>query len=215
MRTLVGCETSGVVRRAFSAKGHEVWSVDTLPSEDNSSHHIIGDVRDYLNEGWDLGIFHPPCTYLTNSGVRWLHKPAKNQTVEERWKLLDEGAKLFSDCWNSPIPKVCVENPIMHKYARERIKNYIRPQIVQPWWFGHKAFKATGLHLRGLMPLEATNRLQPPKSETPEHKEWNYLHYLPPSKDRWKIRSKTFQGIANAMAEQWGDKSATFIGLLL
>lgn len=205
MRVLIGCETSGRVRRAFAARGHDAWSVDLLPAEDRSNRHIVGDIRDHLDGGWDLlAVFHPPCTRLCNSGVRWLKAPPPGRTIEEMWAELEEGAALFSAVWNAPVPRVCVENPVMHRYAKERIANWRKPQTVQPWWFGDPAFKATGLYLRGLAPLAPTNKLTPPKAGTPEHKAWSRVHLLPPGPDRWRERSRTFQGIADAMAEQWG-----------
>lgn len=207
MRVLIGCEFSGVVRRAFAERGHDAWSCDLLPAADGSNRHLVGDVRDFLNDGWDLlAVFHPPCTRLCNSGVRWLSVPPTGKTLEQMWADLDEGAALFSDLWNAPIERVAVENPVMHKHARERIRNYQRPaQTVQPWWFGDPAFKATGLYLRGLPPLAPTDRLTPPKPGTDEHKAWSAIHRAPPSADRWAFRSKTFAGIANAMADQWGE----------
>ena len=205
VRILVGCEVSGVVRRAFAARGHDVWSCDILPSEDDSDRHIVGDVRDCLDGGWDLGIFHPPCTRLCNSGVCWLHKPPRGKTREQMWAELDEGAALFSACWNASIPRIAVENPVMNPYAKERIVNFQRAaQTVQPWWFGEPAFKATGLYLRGLPPLADTNRLVPPKPGTPDHKRWSFIHRAPPGPNRSKLRSRTFQGVAEAMADQWG-----------
>lgn len=225
LRVLVGCETSGIVRRAFSALGHDVWSCDLLPADDGSNRHIVCDVRDRLYEGWDLlAVMHPPCTRLCNSGVRWLMEPPTNApneasdlereawpklTREDRlcvmWRLLDEGAALFSDCWNAPIPHIAVENPVMHKYAKERIRDYRNAaQTVQPWHFGDPSFKATSFYLRGLRPLVATNRLVPPKAGTDEHKLWSIVHRAPPGADRWKIRSQTYPGIAQAMAFQWG-----------
>jgi len=205
MRVLVGCETSGVVRRAFARRGHDVWSVDLLPAEDGSNRHIVGDVRDHLNDGWDLlAVMHPPCTRLCNSGVRWLHTPPPGRSRDEMWADLDEGAGLFSACWNAPIERVAVENPVMHRHAKERIANYAPPaQTVQPWWFGEPAFKATGLYLRGLPPLVPTNRLTPPKRGTDEHKAWSWVHRASPGADRWRLRSRTFEGIGEAMAAQW------------
>ena len=207
LRVLVGCETSGVVRRAFSKLGHDVWSCDLLPSDDRSNRHIVCDIRDgILNEGWDLlAVMHPPCTRLCNSGVRWLKVPPPGRTLDEMWAELDEGADLFSTCWNAPIERVCVENPVMHRYAKERIRNY-QPaaQTVQPWWFGERAFKATSFYLRGLPPLVPTNKLTPPKPGTKEHREWSFVHMATPGPDRWKLRSKTFDGIGEAMAQQWG-----------
>lgn len=228
MKILVGCETSGVVRRAFDALGHDVWSCDLLPSEDGSNRHIICDVRDLLNEKWDLlAVMHPPCTRLCNSGVRWLNEPPKNPpneaTAEEKtvwplltreeklsvmWRLLDEGAALFSDCWNAPIKRIAVENPVMHRHAKERISNYAPPaQTVQPWWFGERAFKATSFFLRNLPKLVGTERLAPPKAGTDEHKNWSQVHRASPGPNRWQLRSKTYQGIADAMAMQWGGQA--------
>ena len=205
MRILIGCETSGVVRRAMAARGHDVWSVDLLPAEDGSNRHIVGDVRDYLHEGWDLlAVMHPPCTRLCNSGVRWLSVPPPGRSLEDMWAELDEGAALFSACWNAPIARVAVENPIMHRHAKERIIGYRPPaQTVQPWWFGEPAFKATSFYLRGLPPLRPTHQLTPPKPGTAEHKAWSGVHRASPGPNRWRIRSRTFQGIAEAMADQW------------
>ena len=207
MKILIGCETSGVMRRAFAARGHDVWSCDLLPAEDGSNRHIVGDIRDILNDGWDLlACFHPPCTRLCNSGVRWLHTPPPGRTLDEMWTELDEGAALFSACWNAKVPRVAVENPIMHKHARARLPADLpRPQIVQPWWFGEPYFKATGFYLRGLKPLTATNRLTPPRHGTPEHKTWSAIHRAPPGPERWKFRSRTFEGVAEACADQWGE----------
>lgn len=205
LRVLVGCETSGVVRRAFAARGHDVWSVDLLPAEDGSNRHIIGDVRDHLDGGWDvLAVMHPPCTRLCNSGVRWLSVPPPGRTREAMWAELDEGAALFAACLAAPIPHRAVENPIMHRHARERIPGLPKPQIVQPWWFGDPAFKATGLYCSGLPPLAPTNRLTPPAPGTPEHRTWSAVHRAPPGPERWRFRSRTYQGIADAMADQWG-----------
>lgn len=226
LKVLIGCETSGVVRCAFAALGHDVWSCDILPSDDGSNRHIRGDIRDHLHEGWDLlAVMHPPCTRLCNSGVRWLDNPIQKNPPEEctpveKWawpnlnlearrvimyRLLDEGADLFSACWNAPIERIAVENPVMHKHAKERIVNFEpAAQTVQPWWFGDPAFKATSFYLRGLPPLVPTNKLTPPKTGTDEHKRWSAVHLAPPGPERWKIRSKTFSGIADSMAEQWG-----------
>jgi hypothetical protein len=206
MRVGIFCETSGVVRRAFAARGHDAWSIDILPSDDGSNHHIIGDVRDHLHDGWELIVVaHPPCTRLCNSGVRWLHTPPPGRTRDEMWQELDEGADLFSAVWNAPVPRIAVENPVMHKHAKQRIVGYEPPaQTVQPWWFGEPAFKATSFYLRGLPPLVETDRLTPPKAGTEAHKAWSRVHRMPPGPDRWKERSRTFEGIAEAMADQWG-----------
>lgn len=204
LRVLVACESSGVMRRAFAARGHDAWSCDLLPAEDGSNRHIRSDVRDHLADGWDLLIVaHPPCTRLCNSGVRWLHE-------RNLWAELDEAVALFAACWNAPVERIAVENPIMHKHARERMPADLpKPQIVQPWWFGEPFFKATGFYLRGLPKLEPTNRLTPPKPGTDEHKAWSAVHRAPPGPDRWKFRSRTFEGVANACAAQWGGWAAT------
>lgn len=206
LRVLVGCETSGRVRRAFADLGHDVWSCDLLPSVDGSNRHIICDIRELLNDGWDMmAVMHPPCTRLCNSGVRWLTRPPRGKTLEQMWDDLDEGAALFSDCWNAPIERIAIENPVMHRHAKERIRNYQPPaQTVQPWWFGEQALKATSFYLKGLPKLIATNKLVPPPAGTIERNRWSVVHRTPPSADRWRLRSETYQGIADAMAAQWG-----------
>ena len=199
MRVLVGCESSGVVRRAFAAHGHDAWSCDLLPAEDGSSRHIVGDARALLNDEWDLAIFHPPCTRLCNSGVRWLTIPPAGRSCEELRADLEDGAALFSAFWNAPILRLAVENPIMHRHAKARIANYRAPvQIIQPWQFGHGETKATGLWLRGLMPLRPTDIVSGRE---------NRVHRMTPGPDRWRERSRTFDGIAAAMAEQWGNSN--------
>jgi hypothetical protein len=197
MRVLIGCETSGVVRRAFAARGHDAWSCDLLPSEDRSNRHIVCDVRDLLTEEWDLiAVFHPPCTRLCNSGVRWLHVPPPGRTKAEMWAELDEGAELFSAVWNAPCPRVAVENPVMHKHAKARIRNYAPPaQTIQPWQFGHGETKATCLWLRGLPLLKPTDVVEGREAR---------VHRMPPGPNRWKERSRTFEGVGEAMADQWG-----------
>jgi len=179
------------------------------PADDRSNRHIVGDVRDILGDGWDLlAVMHPPCTRLCNSGVRWLNVPPPGRTLDEMWRELNAGADLFSACWRAPIERVAIENPVMHRHARELLPEDLpRPQIVQPWWFGEPAFKATGFYLRGLPPLVATNRLSPPAPGTDEHKLWSWVHRASPSPDRGKLRSATFQGIADALADQWGGSS--------
>jgi len=194
MRVLVACEYSGRVREAFRAHGHDAWSCDLLPSDDNSEFHIQGDVIPLLNQGWDLLIAHPPCTYLCNSGVSWLHR------TEGRWEKMVEGAEFFNLLWQADIPKICVENPIMHKYAKEIIGSS-QTQSIQPWQFGDDASKRTCLWLKGLPKLQPTDVIIKDRyaNQTPSGR-----CNLPPSKDRWKLRSVTYQGIANAMADQWG-----------
>lgn len=197
LRVLVACEFSGVVRRAFAARGHDAWSCDLLPAEDRSNKHIIGDARDILNDGWGLlMVAHPPCTRLCNSGVRWLTKPPAGKSLAQMWRELDEAAGLFSAFWNAPIDRVCIENPVMHGHAKRRIRNYAPPaQSVQPWQFGHGESKRTCFWLRGLPLLTPTN-IVPGREQR--------VHRMPPSADRWRERSRFFQGIAEAMADQWG-----------
>ena len=203
MKVLVACEFSGIVRDAFMSRGHDVWSCDLLESENGSNYHIQGDVLNELDRGWDMMIAHPPCTRLANSGVRWLHKPPKGKTLEEMWEELKSGAEFYKRIRSANIPKKAIENPIMHKYARDLIEPKPR-QVVQPWWFGDEAFKATGFELVGLPHLKETNRLVPPLSGTDEHKKWSQCHMESPGPERWKNRSRTYQGIADAMADQWG-----------
>lgn len=203
MKVLIACESSGTVRDAFQLMGHDATSCDLLPSETIGSHYR-GDVFDIIDEGWDLMIAHPPCTRLTNSGVRWLKVPPPGRTLEEMWEDLRKGAEFYCRLRDAKIPRKAVENPIMHCYARELVKPGLR-QVVQPWWFGEEAFKATGFELVGLPELVATNRLTPPKTGTDEHKRWSAIHRAPPGPNRWRDRSRTFPGIARAMAEQWGN----------
>lgn len=195
LKVLVACEYSGRVRDAFSRLGHFAMSCDLLPT-DAPGFHYQGDVFDILDYGWDLLIAHPPCTYLTNSGVCWLHKDPT------RWALLDEGAAFFKALLECQIPRKCIENPIQHKYAQERIGRK-HTQIIQPWMFGHMEQKATCLWLEGLPCLQPTKNVKDEMMQLPK-RERERLHYLPPSADRWKLRSTTYQGIADAMAEQWG-----------
>jgi hypothetical protein len=198
MKILIACEYSGKVREAFRAKGHDAISCDLIASDDNSPHHIIGDVRDVIeSQEFDLMIAHPPCTYLCNSGVSWLSKD------ESRCAKLDEGAEFFSYLLNCNIPKIAIENPIPHKYAVQRIgRKY--DQIIQPFQFGHAERKATCFWLKSLPKLQPTSNLKAEMESRPKSLAQR-LHHLPPSKDRWKLRSETFQGIANAIADQWGD----------
>lgn len=196
MRVLVACEFSGRVREAFRKLGHDAWSCDLLPSDDNSKFHYQQDVIPLLDKGWDLMIAHPPCTYLTNAGVTWLHKQP------DRWKLMREGAEFFKKLLDAPIPKIAVENPIMHKYAVEIIGRR-QDQVLQPYMFGHMERKATCLWLKGLPKLQETNNVKEEMLKLPKNIQQR-IHYLPPSKDRWKLRSMTYQGIADAFANQWG-----------
>lgn len=188
MRVIVGCEFSQIVTKAFRDKGHEAYSCDLLPTEGNPAWHFQCDIFELLKtEQFDLGIFHPECTYLTNSGVRWLHERP------ERWELMRKAAAFFNACLDADIPKVCVENPIQHKYARELIRKY--DQLVQPYMFGDPESKATCLWLKNLPLLHPTK---------PVMRIFQSCFKEAPSPDRWKNRSRTFVGIAEAMADQWG-----------
>lgn len=197
MKILIACEYSGKVREAFRKLGHDAWSCDLLPADDKSPYHYQGDVFDIIDQGWDMMIAHPPCTYLTNAGVTWLYKNPL------RWRDMIEGAVFFRKLWQANIPLKAIENPIMHKYAKQIIGG-TQTQVVQPYMFGHPEQKATTLWLTGLPPLVETNNVKEEMMRlTPQQRQ--RLHYLPPSADRWKIRSETFQGIADAMAAQWGN----------
>lgn len=211
---LIGCERSKVVRNAFLALGFDAYSCDMQEAEGgNDNRHIQDDIRYVMKyEQWDLlTVMHPPCTRLCNSGVHWLtgKRTPKGKTKQQLWQELDEGAALFSDCWNVPnIKHVAVENPVMHKYAKERIVNF-KPaaQHVQPHQFGEPYFKSTGFYLRGLPTLKPVNPRDdvPVKKTDPErHAEWSAIHRCPPGENRANIRSRTFQGIADAIADQWG-----------
>lgn len=206
LKILVGCEQSGTVRDAFLELGHDAWSCDLLPAESPSNRHIQGDIRDVMSwDGWDLmAVMHPPCTRLCNSGVRWLSKAPPGRTLEDMWRELDEGAELFSDCWNvTHIPHVAIENPVMHKHAKARIRNFAPfAQSVQPWQFGvdpngpDNERKRTCLWLRNLPNLVPTGTLDGSSARDSVHK-------ASPGADRWKERSRFFPGLASAMAAQW------------
>lgn len=197
-RVLVACEFSGVVRRAFSNAGFDAWSCDLLPAEDRSNKHLVVDARAILDDGWDLLVVaHPPCTRLCKSGLRWLHTPPAGKTLEQMWADLDEAADLFSAFWNAPVPRIAVENPLMHRHAQQRIRGYRPPaQVVQPWQHGHGETKATCLWLKGLPTIQPTNVVEGRVAR---------VHRMSQTADRWRERSRTFDGIANAMASQWGE----------
>ncbi len=194
MRVLIACEFSGIVREAFNSLGHDAWSCDLLPSEIDGK-HIQDDCLNHLDANWDLAIFHPPCTYLCNSGVRWLYRNGKGQEIDkQRWIDMESGANFFLKLLNAPIPKIAIENPIMHKYAQNIIHRK-QDQIIQPWMFGHEETKATCLWLKGLPKLIPNNIVDGRN---------NRVHKETPGIDRWKRRSRTLEGIAEAMAKQWG-----------
>lgn len=196
MKVLVACEYSGRVRDAFIAKGHDAISCDLLPTDSPGPHHQ-GDVLEFaMSQHFDMMIAHPPCTRLANSGVRWLHE-------RDLWDEFHEAVNFYKAIRSLPIEKKCIENPVMHKYAKEALGD-INRQVVQPHWFGEPMFKATGYELHGLPELKRTHWMDEPKSGTGEHKAWSWVHRCPPGPNRWKIRSTTPAGISQAMAEQWG-----------
>jgi len=190
MKVLVACEESQVVCKAFRNRGHEAYSCDIIDcSGGHPEWHIKDDVLEHLDDGWDLMIAHDPCTYQCNSGVRWLYERIG------RWQLLKESCDFTLKLFKSGIPKICRENPIPHKYAIELIgKDYT--QLIHPHYFGDLETKATCLWLFNLPELVRTHFITDGIKDS--------IHRCPPGKNRGKIRSKTFQGIANAMAEQWG-----------
>ena len=211
IRVLVGCERSKSVRNAFLALGYDAYSCDLQEAEGgNDNRHIQDDIRTVIEHGERdlLTVMHPPCTRLCNRGVRWLSVPPVGRTREEMWEELREGAELFSACWNvTSIPHVAVENPVMHKHAKALIENYEpAAQHIQPHQFGEPFFKSTGFYLRKLPKLTPTNQLTPPlkKQEPERHKEWSAIHRASPGKERSNIRSRTFAGVADAIAQQWG-----------
>lgn len=184
MKILIACEYSGTVREAFSKLGHDAWSCDILETE-IPGNHLQCDVREILGDGWDMMIAHPPCTHLAVSGARWF----KDKKVEQAEAL--EFVRLLL---NAPIQKIALENPI------SIISSHIRKpdQIIQPWQYGHGETKATCLWLQNLPKLQPTNIV-----EGKEQRIWK----MPPGENRWKERSRTFEGIAQAMAKQWGKSS--------
>lgn len=191
MKVLIACEFSGVVRDAFLSKGHDAVSCDLLPTESDGP-HIQDDVLNHLN-GWDLIVAHPPCTYLCNSGVRWLYNKDGSRNMD-RWRKMECAANFFRVILDTPCPRIAIENPVMHKHAKAIISRDF-DFSVQPWQFGHGEVKRTCFWVRGLLPLAPTNVVDGRDAR---------VHKCPPSKDRWKKRSITYTGLAEAMAVQWG-----------
>jgi site-specific DNA-cytosine methylase len=187
MRVLVACEFSGTVRRAFRALGHQAYSCDLLPADDDSIHHIKWDIMDGVidAEPWDLMIAHPPCTHLAVSGARWFKDKVQEQI---------EALEFVQALMDAPIPRIAIENPISIISSKIRKPD----QIIQPWQFGHGETKATCLWLKGLPKLQHINVVEGREAR---------IHKMPPGPDRWKERSRTFQGIAEAMASQWGGQA--------
>lgn len=205
-RVLVACEFSGVVREAFLRRGHDAWSCDLLPAEDapaewlNQPQHYQCDVREVLHgdgQGpWDLMVAHPPCTFMANSGAKHLYLDGNkaNGRNEKRWQQMQAGAEFFRLLWDAPIARICIENPVMVGHAKKLI-GVEQTQTIQPWQFGHGETKATCLWLKNLPPLVPTKIVEGRTAR---------VHRMAPGPDRWKERSRTFTGIAEAFADQWG-----------
>ena len=196
-RVLVACEFSGTVREAFRALGHDAWSCDLLPTEVPGP-HIQGDVQAVLHDGWDLMIGHPPCTYLAGMGIWW------NKKRPERWPLTYAARDFVDLLWNAPIPKIAIENPIGFLNRNWRKPN----QIIHPWQFGHEASKPTCLWLKGLPDLLPTAIVGKGefyvKANGTRMAKWSHITSGTRKEERAKIASRTFHGIAAAMAAQWG-----------
>lgn len=195
IRVLVACEFSGVVRRAFRARGFDAWSCDIIPSEDSSPFHIQNDVLNHLDDGWDLMIAHPPCQYLCSSGLHW------NGRVPGRADKTEEAAEFFMKFVNAKVSYIAIENSIGCMSTRYRKPD----QIIQPWQFGHPESKATCLWLKDLPKLEPTNILKIPDCGHWDNQTPSRQNKIGPGPDRWKERSRTYEGIAEAMVEQWGN----------
>lgn len=195
MKVLIGCEFSGVVRQAFRLRGHDAWSCDLLPALDKSPFHIRGTVLKHLDKGWDLGIFHPPYTYLTNAGVKHLYDGSSTAPIKGdiRWDLMLKSVRFFNKLLNAPIPLIAIENTIPHGYAHQ-LMNAQYDQIIQPWMFGIEETKAICLWLKLLPKLQPTVIME---------KRHNRVHRESPGPDRWMRRSIFYPRIADAMAEQW------------
>lgn len=201
MRVLVACEFSGVVAAAFRARGAEAWSCDLLPTEGDPRWHIQGDVLTVIGDRWDLMVAHPPCTELAVSGARWWASKREEDRRAGRPDRQVKAIEFVRALWNAPIPRICIENPV------SILSSKLAPptQIVQPWQFGHPESKATCLWLRGLPRLQPTDVLPLPASGRWKNQTASGQNKLPPSEDRWKLRSKTYAGLAAAMAAQWGN----------
>lgn len=207
MRVLVGCEFSGIVRDAFIARGHDAYSCDLIDTERPGT-HLVCDIRDLLEPGlWDLLIAHPPCTYLCNSGVLRLYRDGKKKNGRDpvRWRCMREGAEFFRNLINAPVPRICIENPIMHGYAREII-GHGPDQSIQPWEYGEDASKATCLWLKNLPLLVPTKILPGGRKARRANQTPSGQNRLGPSPHRAADRARTYRGIAEAMAEQWNFK---------
>ena len=208
MRVLVACEFSGVVRNAFREKGCDAWSCDILPNEDNSQYHIQGDVLNHLNEGWDLMIAHPPCTYLSNAGIAWFNEEKYGEKAKQRKMLRLDAMDFVMKLYESGIDKICIENPTGYLNSHWRKPD----QVIQPYYFGDNESKRTCLWFKNLPPLKHTDVVKPKiyayyKRGRKKGQPMYGNSYMKFSKDRGHIRSITFQGMANAMANQWSYNS--------
>jgi hypothetical protein len=211
-RVIIGCEFSQIVCAAFLAIGCDAYSCDLLPTEGDPKRHFQCDIFELLEqEKFDLGIFHPPCTFITNAGVRHLHENVTSKNGvrakiygEARMKEMVKACEFFNKLANVNIPQIAIENPIPHMYARAYIGHYT--QLIQPWQFGETKQKAICLWLKNLPKLVPTNIVgPPPRHKTIEQKRvWCEAHMMPDSKDRWKKRSRFFKGVSAGMAQQWG-----------
>ncbi|MCX8129751.1 MAG: hypothetical protein N3I35_06595 [Clostridia bacterium] len=203
MKILVACEYSGVVRDAFRKLGHDAWSCDIIPTDADPTYHIQGDVIEILDHGWDMMIAHPPCTYLTLAGNKW-YKPEYKDRFPDRLKQMKDAADFFIKLANAPIKRIAIENPI------GRMSSIFRKpdQIIQPYHFGHPVRKSTCLWLEGLPALKSTNIVPFEIDIFPSGNTQSKWHtetgHIKDRAERSKARSKTFQGIADAMAQQWG-----------
>ena len=193
LKILIACEFSGTVRDAFIREGHDAMSCDLLPT-DAPGPHYQGNVMDIINNGWDMMVAHPPCTYLSVSGMHWTTRGLRDP------KLTEDALEFVQALMNASIKRIVIENPVSIISSRVRKPD----QIVQPWWFGDDASKKTCLWLKNLPLLTPTNKLDGDNKTRRGNQTISGQNKLPPSKDRWKIRSKTYQGIADAMATQWG-----------
>ena len=194
MRVLVACEYSGAVRDAFIRAGHYAASCDLLPSESSLGDHYQCDVMDIIDHGWDLMVAHPPCTYLSVSGMHWTTRGLRDP------KLTEDALDFVKLLMDAPIERIAIENPVSIISSRIRKPD----QIIQPWWFGHDASKKTCLWLKNLPLLTPTNMLEGDNKTRRANQTASGQNKLPPSADRWKLRSMTYPGIADAMAQQWG-----------
>lgn len=209
MKVLIACESSGTVREAFRSLGHEAWSADILPADDNSPYHLQGDVLQVLANGWDLMIAHPPCTYLSVSGMHWTTRGLRDP------KLTEDALEFARALMDAPIPRIAIENPVSIISSRIRKPD----QIIQPWQFGDDASKKTCLWLKNLPKLNNEDRSKwiPGRIVGEDKRGMTIVRWanqcdsgqnkLGPSADRWKERSKTYNGIAQAMAQTWGNET--------